>query len=315
MQEDDDEDDAEAGPHPVIHVGERGQVSGGTGGDKVGLHGGEEGGGGYAKEFGDEVQWRLPRVEAGVEGEDFGDELEDEEDDEEDVEGVPDGGEGYGELAEVELAGAEDKEGVAGDLEDVGDPEAVEDEVGDAAGARFALEWGFEGGEFGGVPGGFEGIGVFAVEDVLGDGEDDGEPGDEDQEPRDDLGEASRDAGDEFGEGVDEEQVRCLEEEADDEDDGNGSAQRHEVVGEDGWADEVLLGEIAGGDEDGAAVLLEEVGYFGIGEGAVELFGAVVELGLEVGAELGEDVFAGGGREVVADGLEVAVEEVGGVVG
>ena len=61
-------------------------------------------------------------------------------------------------------------------------------------------------------------------------------------------------------------------------------------------------------------MLFEDGGDFGLGEGAVEFFGAVVDLGLEVGAEFGEDVVAGGGGEVVADGLEVAVEEVG-VVG
>ena len=61
---------------------------------------------------------------------------------------------------------------------------------------------------------------------------------------------------------------------------------------------------------------LRMVGDFGVGERAVEFFGAVVELGLEVGAEFGEDVVAGGGGEVVADGLEVAGEEVGvGLVG
>jgi hypothetical protein len=45
---------------------------------------------------------------------------------------------------------------------------------------------------------------------------------------------------------------------------------------------------------------------FGFGEWTVELLGAVVELGLKVGAELGEDVGTGGGGEMVADGLEVA---------
>ena len=192
----------------------------------------------------------------------------------------------------------------------------MEDEVGDAAGAGFALELRFEGGEFGGVPGEAEGLGVVVGVDVLGDGEGEGDPEGEGDEVGDELAEADEDAGDQFGDGVDGEESGGFGEEADDEDEGRGLAQRHEVVGEDGRADEVLLREIAGGDDDGAAVVFEDGGDFGVGEGAVELFGAVVELGLEVGAELGEDVVAGGGGEVVADGLEVAGEEVGsGLIG
>ena len=174
------------------------------------------------------------------------------------------------------------------------------------------LNWGLRAGSLVGSQGSREGLGVVAGVDVFGDGEGDSDPDGEGDEIGDELAEADEDAGDELGEGVDDE--RCWSnwrESMMTSDEGRGFAQGHEVVGEDGRADEILLREIAGGDEDGAAVILEDGGDFGFGEGAVELFGAVVDLGLQVGAEFGEDVGAVGGGEVIADGLEVAGQEVG----
>ena len=103
-----------------------------------------------------------------------------------------------------------------------------------------------------------EGLGVVVGVHVLCDGEGDGDPGGEDEEIGDELAEGAEDSGDEFGHRVDEEEVRAVGEEDEEEREGRGFAQRHEIVGEDGWADEVLLGEIAGGDDDGAAVVLED---------------------------------------------------------
>lgn len=146
--------------------------------------------------FKDEVEDGLKAVGAGVEGEDLGDELDGEKGEEKEVVGVPGGSEGDGELVEVELAGAEEQEEMAGDGEDVEEEQAVEDEVDDAAGAGFALELGFEGWEFGGVPGESEGLGVVAGVDEFGDGEADGDPEGEGDDIRDELAEADEDGGD-----------------------------------------------------------------------------------------------------------------------
>jgi hypothetical protein len=55
-------------------------------------------------------------------------------------------------------------------------------------------------------------------------------------------------------------------------------------------------------------VCLEDRGKFGLGQGAVQLFGAVVDLGDQVGAEFIEDIVAGGEGKGLADGLQISFE-------
>jgi hypothetical protein len=52
----------------------------------------------------------------------------------------------------------------------------------------------------------------------------------------------------------------------------------------------------------------EESSELGFGEGTTEFLCAIVDLGSEVGAEFVPDVFAGGGRKRLADGLQISFE-------
>jgi hypothetical protein len=55
-------------------------------------------------------------------------------------------------------------------------------------------------------------------------------------------------------------------------------------------------------------VLLEKGGNLVIAQGPAHLGGAIVDLGLEIGGQLGGDIFALPGWEPEFDGGEVAIE-------
>jgi hypothetical protein len=187
----------------------------------------------------------------------------------------------------------------------------VKGEVSDAGneGPLLLAVVGFEAWELGGIP--VVELPIFAelVIRLLEDDEDEGHDGEPDEQGGDELEDDADEVGgdpaqailrgdetDSVGDGVDED------------DEGKDAAHGQQVEREDRRADEVALREVAGGDDFGAAVGPEDRGELGFGEGAVELFGAVVDLGAEVGAEFVEDVVAGGGGKVLADGLEVTFE-------
>ena len=65
---------------------------------------------------------------------------------------------------------------------------------------------------------------------------------------------------------------------------------------------------IARGHENRRAVLLEERGDLVIVQGPAELGGAIVDLGLEIGGELGGDVFTLFLRKPEFHGGEIAIE-------